>query len=168
MSDITGRHAVLAEESLFERENAEQRVDDPPHCLHPSAPPRPYLRRDQIDHRNTLAFEPGGDPEVEIRRIGQNREGRFAGDTFRDQLPVAHPDAGKVAQYFDQADDGEVFGPDDGFHPSGTEIGTRAAEKPATGPFPMQVIEQFGGVVIPGGFPGRNKDGLRRSRQPSE
>jgi hypothetical protein len=58
----------------------------------------------------------------------------------------------------DNADYGEVFGSDDGFYALCSEFFSRAPEIGGVGQAGAEVFEEFGGVVIAGGFSGGDED----------
>jgi hypothetical protein len=80
----------------------------------------------------------------------------------------ASPNTGKVAQNFDDAYDGQVFGANDGFHACFAQPRARAAEEIALGPAAAKLADQFGGVVVARGFSGGYQNGARGAGQSSE
>ena len=50
MPDVRHRHCVLPIEVFLERQDDDHPVDVLGDLLHPPPPPRPYLRRDVVDH----------------------------------------------------------------------------------------------------------------------
>ena len=169
VSDVRYGHAVLAEKRLFEGKNAEQLVDDAAHRPYPAFSPCPDLGSYEVNDWNAEALEFAGDPEVEIGRVGEDGEVGFALGGGSDQFPESTPDAGEMAQHFHDPDDRQILGADDGFHACFfPEMRARAAEEMALGPAAAKLANQFGGVVVAGGFSGRYQNGARGAGQPSE
>ena len=86
VADVGGRDAVLLEELLLEGEDTEKAMDSRAHGLDPALPPGPGLRSDQVDDRDALRRQFFGQPQVEIRGIGQDGDVRPLGGDRSDQL----------------------------------------------------------------------------------
>src|SRR5579871_3852729 len=125
---------MLTKKRLFERKNTEQAVDDAAHRLHPALTPRPDLRRHQINDRDIQPFQTGGNPEMKIGGIGQDREVRPSAGGRGDQLSETAPDPRKMPDDLYQSDHGQIFGPDHRFHSRRAESRPRTAEETAGGP----------------------------------
>ena len=168
MADIGRLDPVLAEKRLFEREDAKQQVDHPPHRLYAAFAPRPDLRGDEVNHRDAEPFQLARDGKMEIRGVGKDREiGLFPRGSAR-QCAKSTKDARQMADYFDDADNRQILRADYWPNARFAHVGTGAAEEFALRPAAAQLAHQFGGVVIAGGFSGGNHDGARRGWQPSE
>ena len=82
MADEFCGYARAAEERLFERKNAESLRETPPHNSNTPRPPRPELRADVINVANSVRAEFAREPQMKARKIGENRERRFAASRF--------------------------------------------------------------------------------------
>lgn len=167
MSDIRCGDLMLPEKGFFKRKDAEEPVDDAPHGFDPAFTPRPDLGGHQVDDGNTSAPELGGNAEMKIGGIGKDGEGGTAGETFRNQPPVAPPDSGQVPYDLDNSHDRQVFGANDRVDTRSAKPGSRAAKKTARRPPFLQMGHQFGGVVVSGSFTCRDQDGFGSTGQAS-
>ena len=74
VADVGRGDASGGEELLFEREDAEQAVDDAAHDLGSSLTPGPDLGRYEVDDWDTEGLEFGGDAEMEVGGVGEDGE----------------------------------------------------------------------------------------------
>ena len=86
---------MAPEKILLEGEDTEKAVDGGPHGSDPALPPRPGLRRDQINHRDTVTAQSLGQTQVEIGRIGEHGDVR----------PFRHDGPGQLAEFAPNARD---------------------------------------------------------------
>jgi hypothetical protein len=168
MSDIGYAEFVLSEERFLEGENAQQLVDHAAHDFHAAFTPGPDLRGNQVHDRDAEGLESSRDAEVEIGRIGENREIGFAPRGLGNQAPVAEPYTGKVGDDFDDSDYGKIFGADDGFGTGFAKVRSRTSEKDAVRPSAVEFAHQLGSVVVAGCFSGGHQDGSRGRGQTPE
>src|SRR5580698_9859028 len=114
MADEGRVDAAVAVELFFEGEDDQRFVDVVADEANAPLTPCPELRRDVIDRWDAAFFHLAGDAPVEGRRIDDNGEIRLAAVGFADQVLKESPDLWQMAENFGDADDGEVFGVDDG------------------------------------------------------
>jgi hypothetical protein len=74
MSNVGRRYTAAAKEFLLEREYAEEPIDDAAHDFGSTLTPRPHLGGHQVNHGYSQRTEFPGYAEVEVGRIGQDRE----------------------------------------------------------------------------------------------
>lgn len=60
------------------------------------------------------------------------------------------------------SDDGQVFRTHDWFYARGTQVRSGTSEELAGRPPALQLAHEFGGIVVAGGFSGRDQYGARR------
>src|SRR5690242_4951313 len=101
MPDKLCLDACIAKKLLFKRENAQQAIDIAPQDRQPSLAPRPYLRRNKVDHFYALALQLPGEPQVEIGEVDEYRERRPAGLKRSDQTSESAPDTGQARDHLD-------------------------------------------------------------------
>ena len=129
VADVGGGDAVAGEKLLFKREDAEQAVKRAAHLANAALAPGPGLGGHQVDHGNALLVKLTGEAQVEIRRIGQDREVGLLLARFGQQFAVFAVDAGNVGDHFHQAYDRQTGGVHHGAHTGGAQARAGAAEE---------------------------------------
>src|SRR4029077_14111996 len=119
MSDISGRHAASLKKLLLKGEDTEKTLDRLAHAVDPAFAPRPSLGSNQINHRHAAQLQLLCEPQVEIGRVGQDRELRLFLWNRIDQLAELAPDARDVDQHLHQSQYGDGAHIDDGAYSSG-------------------------------------------------
>src|SRR5215472_8552085 len=84
MADEFGSDAVLAIELLFEWKDHKHLSDILANQLDTRLSPCPQLRTDVIDHRNSTLVEFAREPEIEVRKVDENRRIRLSSVCFGD------------------------------------------------------------------------------------
>src|ERR1700722_1436043 len=129
MADEGRVAAAGAGEIFFEGKDDQRFVDVVADEANTSLAPSPELRRDVIDRGDAALFHLAGDAPVEGGRIDDDGEIGLAAVGFADQMPEQPPDFRQMAEDFGDADDGEVFGVDDGVASGGAHaVGADAEE----------------------------------------
>src|SRR5579862_9964747 len=106
-------HAPVAIELLFEGKNDQRLVDVITQKPHSPLAPCPELRRDIVDRRYATLLHLAGHAPIERGRVDHDGEIRLATVGLADQMLVAVENLRQVAEYFRDADNGEIFGVDD-------------------------------------------------------
>src|SRR2546426_466166 len=104
MADVGDRYVVVSKELFLEWKDAQQMIDDPPHQGQTTPPPGPDLRGDQINDRDARGLKLGGQAQVKVWRISQDRQVRRMLARRNQQLAVLAIDPGYVRHHLDQAD----------------------------------------------------------------
>jgi hypothetical protein len=131
------RYAVSLKKGLFERENAEEAVNDAAHRLHPAFAPCPDLGRDEVDDRDAQFLQLPGHAEMEVGGIGEDGNVGPAFGGGADQGAEAAPDAGDVPEHFHKSHDRQIFRTDHGLHAGFPEMRSGAPEE--VDPWPAAV-----------------------------
>ena len=129
MADEGRVHAAVAVELFFEGEDDERLVDVVADQADASLPPRPELRRDVVDRRDAALFHLAGDAPVECGGVDDDGEVGLAPVGFANQAAIEAEDFRQVAENFGDADDGEIFGVDDGVASGGAHAVAADAEE---------------------------------------
>jgi len=158
MADVAGGDSVTAKEGLLEGEDTEKTGDVLAQRSDPSLPPGPRLRCDQIDHGNTSAMELPRQRQMEIGRIGQNRQIRaFSGDGAH-QLAVFAIDPGDVGHHLHQTHYGQRTGVDNGPDPCRLHAQPGTPKEFGVGMAPAQRFDDARRVKITRCFTGGDED----------
>ena len=158
MADVSCFHSGRAEELLLKRKNAQQAGDGAAQGFHAAFPPRPGLRRHQINHRNALGRQAARHAQVKIGGIGENRQIRLFRARGGNQPPVFAPDARQVAHHFEQADHRQAGRIHHRAYTFGAKPRPGAAEALQAGRGPAQLGDHQRGVEIARGFARRYED----------
>ena len=98
------RHACVAINFLFKRKNHDHSLHQAFHDAHAPGAPSPYLRTDEVAHRNARVFQAPGDAQMRARRVHQDRKRSAALCGFARQ-PILHADhRGNFVQHFGDPD----------------------------------------------------------------
>jgi hypothetical protein len=151
------------EELLLEGEDAEEAVEGAAHAGQAAFAPRPHLRCDQVHNGDAELFQPARQAEVEVWGIGEDGEIGAAAAHFGEELAIFAVDAGDMGDDFEEADDGEAGGIDDGLDAGLAHAGAGAAEQARVGPEAAEFGGEERGVKIAGGLPGGDQDGAGHS-----
>ena len=117
MADEGRVHAAVAIELFFEREDDQRLVDVVTEKAHASLSPCPELRRHVIHGRNAAPFHLPRHAPVERRRVDDDGEIGPPPVGLADQSSIEPENLREPAENLGDADDGEVFGVDDGLAP---------------------------------------------------
>jgi len=158
MADVRSINSFISKELLFERENAQQPLERPPHRLDPAFPPRPGLRRHQVHHRHALLPQPIRHSQVEIRRVGEHRHVRLTRPRRRQQLPVLPVNPWNVGHDLHQPDHRQARRIDHRLDPGRPQPRTGAAEKLRVGPALPQFGDHQRRVQVARRLPRRHQD----------
>src|SRR5947209_15276047 len=104
MADIADVNFVLPVKLLLERKNHDHLADIFLDLLHPARAPGPYLRADEVKHRNAQPVQLARQTQVEVREVNEHGSIRLAPRGFRHQMLEAPPDIRQVLHYFHQSD----------------------------------------------------------------
>ena len=138
--------------------NHDHLVDKPRQRLDPAPAPRPHLRADIVKDRNARFAGGPRHSEVEVWKIDENDEVRpFAADRFGDILQRP-PDYPQVADYLEEAHDGNIFGPGEDRKPRLPHGNAADAEKRRPGGNTGHLPDQLAAVEIAGRLPRHDKD----------
>lgn len=152
-----GADAAVAEVAFFKRKDAEEVIEGAEQ-FDPAFAPGPDLGRDQVHDRDALGAELAGEAEVEVRTVGEDGEVGLFGAGGGDEFAEFAIDARDVMDDFDQADDIEVGGIDDGADAGVAHAGSGTTEEIGLGQVGAEGGYERGGIEVAGGLAGGNED----------
>ena len=164
IAHIDGIHTVAAIKRHFKRQDHEHPGDMAPDSAHPSRPPGPDLRADEVTDRDPLFAQAGGQSQIEFRKIHQNGQ---SGRRLPDALLNPAEEAQVVEQIRtgrDRADGSQRI---DACHQLNALLvhpgATTAEPLKAPGPQFPQSPDHLGGMLLTRGLSGNYQNRLRCS-----
>jgi len=148
--------AVAFVEGHLEREQHRHHVNEATDALCALRAPGPDLRTDVEQHGHADLACGFGELEVEFRVIDQDEQiGAVAAQACAHAFQLAH-DAPPMHEHLDDADDRQPAAVDDAFHAARGEMRPPHAHHFGRPAALMQGLDEARGVVVAGGFPGRD------------
>ena len=148
VADERDGHARLAVERLLEREDHEHAVDGLPDLLEPAAPPGPDLGRDVVDDRDSAPLQLAREAQIEVGVVDEDGEVGALGVGAGEQFAEDAPQAGQVAQHFEEADDREIVDVRNELTTLGLQAVAAEAERVDVFPEGAEVADELGRVEV--------------------
>src|SRR6266481_1461488 len=105
MSNIRDFNSVLAVKLLLERKDHDHLANVFFDLLYPSSPPRPYLRTDKVEDRNSKLMKFARQTKIEFGKINENGSVRPALLRFGNELVEPSKDSRQMRDHFRQPND---------------------------------------------------------------
>lgn len=129
MADVGGGDAAVAEELLFEGEDAQELCQGAAHRVHAILSPRPGLGGDELHYGDAEFPEAFRDAEVEAGGVSEDGEVGFLVRRGAGKFVEDAEDARDVGDDGEQTDDGELALVHDGSDAGGLHAGAGDAEE---------------------------------------
>ena len=149
---------MLYEELLFEREDAEHQIQVAAHLLHSSPPPRPNLRRHQVNHGNALALEMARHPQMEVRGVGEDGQGGPFRARGGEELAILPVNPWNIGNYLPQPHHGQAGQIHHRSHAGCAHLWAGAAEELPAGLERAQFAGHQRSIKVAGSLACRNQD----------
>src|SRR6266481_2653312 len=105
MSNIRDFNSVLAVKLLLERKDHDHLANVFFDLLYPSSPPRPYLRTDKVEDRNSKLMKFARQTKIEFGKINEKGSVRPARLGFSHKTVKSREDPGQMRDHLGQSDD---------------------------------------------------------------
>src|SRR5262245_60970184 len=133
MADVRDVHSVFAVKLLLEGKDHDHLADVHLDLLHAPATPRPDLRADKIENRNTEAVELARQTEVEVREVDEHGCVGLAPCSFCDHALESPADIRQMLNDFRQSNDRDVSRVDQQLATGSMHLVSAHAEEPCIG-----------------------------------
>lgn len=151
-------HTTGSIETLLKREDDHHAVDSLLYPAQAAALPRPELRADKVNDRDTYFFQFASEAEIDVGEVNEDGDVRAALSDGRDQATVRAIDTRSMADDFGDAHVGYILSPDHAVETDSLHLAAAEPKENCSGVTFAKLGNELCAVVVAARLAGREKD----------